>query len=100
MPTVELLIKSPSSASAPETPLRLTVPIEGTVRDIKQALTDAHPEHPQVHEQRLIFAGRLLQDSAPTSEVLRQVWRLSTQRHTLAPRTTRADALHPFLPLP
>ena len=70
MATFELVIKSPSSAT--EEPLRLTVPVAGTVADIKRVLTTAHPEHPEVHEQRLIFAGRLLENGSKTSEVLRQ----------------------------
>jgi hypothetical protein len=69
MPSVDLVIKTPSMT---ETPLHLSIPLEGTVRDIKAALTAAHPEHPDIAEQRLIFAGRLLQDSAQTRDVLRQ----------------------------
>jgi hypothetical protein len=74
MPNVELIIKSPSRLEQ-EQPLRLSVPLEGTVRDIKEALSQTHPEHPLPSDQRLIFAGRLLVDGAQTADVLRQVWR-------------------------
>ena len=72
MPNVELIIKSPSRLEQ-EQPLRLSVPLEGTVKDIKEALSRSHPEHPLPSEQRLIFAGRLLVDGAQTADVLRQV---------------------------
>ena len=69
---VQLIIKSPSNSLETDA-LRLTVPLEGTVRTIKEALQQAHPEHPPPSTQRLIFAGRLLQDATPTADVLRQV---------------------------
>ena len=68
---VDLVIKEPSSAT--ETPLRLSVPLDGTVRDIKVHLSRAHPEHPCPSDQRLIFAGKLLTDSSRTADVLKQV---------------------------
>ena len=68
---VDLVIKSPSSES--ELPLRLKVPLDGTIGDIKERLTRTHPEHPLPKEQRLIFAGKLLTDSARTADVLKQV---------------------------
>ena len=43
MPNVELIIKSPSRLEQ-EQPLRLSVPLEGTVKDIKEALSRSHPE--------------------------------------------------------
>lgn len=72
MPNVQLIIKSPSKLET-DAPLRLEVPLEGTIRDIKEALLQNHPEHPLPSEQRLIFAGRLLIDGAQTADVLRQV---------------------------
>ena len=74
---VSLIIKSPSIAESDS--LRLQVPLNGTVRQIKEALQQQHPEHPAPSTQRLIFAGRLLQDSSNTADVLRQV---RAPRHT------------------
>ena len=69
-----LVIKTPTSnADAGGDVFRMSVPLAGTVRQIKEQLMREHPEHPPPPTQRLIFAGRLLQDSTPTSEVLRQV---------------------------
>jgi len=67
---VDLVIKTPSSES--EAPLRLSVSLDGTVRDIKERLRQQHPEHPPPSDQRLIFAGKLLADSLRTADVLRQ----------------------------
>ena len=70
---VDLVIKTPSSES--EAPLRLSVSLDGTIRDIKEHLRQQHPEHPPPSDQRLIFAGKLLTDSLRTADVLRQVRR-------------------------
>ena len=68
---VDLIIKMPSTDGDP---LRLSLPLDGTtVHDIKTSLTREHPEHPLPRDQRLIFAGRLLPDSAAAADVLRQV---------------------------
>ena len=68
---VDLVIKSPSSET--EAPLRLSVSLDGTIRDIKERLRQQHPDHPPPADQRLIFAGKLLADSSRTADVLRQV---------------------------
>ena len=83
---VELVVKSPSITDAAD--LRLSVPLRGTVRLIKEALQQAHPEHPAPSTQRLIFAGRLLQDNTQTADVLRQV-----PRHAPPPASHRTPPL-------
>jgi hypothetical protein len=67
---VTLVIKSPHHEDAP---LRFNISLEGTVRDIKERLSQHHPEHPHPKDQRLIFAGKLLTDSSRTVDVLKQV---------------------------
>jgi hypothetical protein len=68
--TVDLVIKDSYQLAAGD--LRLTVPLAGTVRQIKAMISQAHPDQPAPATQRLIFAGRLLQDATSTAEVLRQ----------------------------
>lgn len=68
---VDLIIKTPSSLEQHD--VRLTVPLDGTVGEIKAQICLAHPDKPAPATQRLIFAGRLLQDATSTAEVLRQV---------------------------
>ena len=69
---VNLVVKTPA---AHEAPFRFSVPLDGTVRDIKEALTREHPEHPPAADQRLIFAGRLLLDPSGGPN-----WRLVSSR--------------------
>ena len=68
---VALVIKSPTSEA--EAPLRLSVSLDGTVGDIKERLTETHPDHPPPKDQRLIFAGKILTDNSRTADILKQV---------------------------
>ena len=83
---VTLVIKSPHHEDAP---LRFNISLEGTVRDIKERLSQHHPEHPHPKDQRLIFAGKLLTDSSRTVDVLKQV----RERATCCHRLLRSRAL-------
>ena len=74
-----IIFREPGSSneSSPESALRLVVPLTGgKVSDIKAMLQRIHPDKPAPATQRLIFAGRLLQDATPIADVLRQVSRL------------------------
>ena len=64
-----IVVKSPSNSHADSgDALRLEVPLSGTVRDIKEQLMRMHPDSPPCSTQRLIFAGRLLQDGTSTAD--------------------------------
>jgi len=67
---VTIIIKSPSSEAGD--PLRLSIPLDSTVLDIKERISQQHPEQPKPKDQRLIFAGKLLLDSLRTEDVLHQ----------------------------
>ena len=72
-----IIFREPGSSneSSPESALRLVVPLTGGKFPIAM-LQRIHPDKPAPATQRLIFAGRLLQDATPIADVLRQVSRL------------------------
>ncbi|KAG8467543.1 hypothetical protein KFE25_000859 [Diacronema lutheri] len=58
--TVDLIIKNPS---LPDAEFRATVPLASSVLELKERLHRSHPCKPLVDEQKIIFAGKVLQDS-------------------------------------
>ena len=68
--SVRLTIKNPSSRDD----FSLEISLHGTtVKEIKQRLSQEYPSQPPVTQQKLIFYGRLLQDSDPLSQVFASV---------------------------
>lgn len=59
--SVELIIKNASCAA--DTEFRTTVPLASSVRELKEQLHRSHPSKPLVDEQKIIFAGKVLDDS-------------------------------------
>ncbi len=95
---LSILVKSPTDA--PGTPdLALEFPRTAKVQDVKMALESAHPRHPSPSSQRLIHAGKLLQDNAALVDVLTgttpQVVHLVTPP-TQAPTTATPAAASPL----
>jgi len=69
MSEVQLLIKSPSYNEDFRLPLNLT----STVKELKERIAQEHPSRPPAERQRLIFAGKLLQDNDVLKDILRLV---------------------------
>ncbi len=69
MSDVQLLIKSPSYNED----FRLQLTLSATVKELKERIAQDHPSRPPVERQRLIFAGRLLQDTDVLKDILRLV---------------------------
>lgn len=67
--SVRIVIKNPTQS----TDHRLEAPLNSTVGDLKQKLSQQYVNNPAPSSQKLIFAGRLLQDEAILSDILRQV---------------------------
>lgn len=66
---VKLNVKSPSSGEDRE----LTATLDSTVLSVKKQIESDWPHHPPPEDQRLVYAGKLLENQS----VLRQVLRLS-----------------------
>jgi len=67
--SVQLVIKSPSSSVGD---FNIEMDLSKDVGYLKQQLTERHPLKPLVERQKLIFAGKLLQNESPLLEVLSQ----------------------------
>jgi hypothetical protein len=67
---IQLVIKSFGSKEAD---FKLQFELNKTVADLKQLLAEAYPGNPSTSSQRLIFAGRLLQDGDVMNDVLKLV---------------------------
>jgi hypothetical protein len=66
--TVHIVIKNPSQSGD----FRIEMPINNSVLQLKQKLEQSYDSRPPPANQKLIFAGRLLQDDALLSDILRQ----------------------------
>lgn len=69
MSLVSLTIELPQYART----FSVDVPQEGSVRDVKIAVSQTCPGEPRVDGQRLILKGRILQDG----EIVQQLWKVS-----------------------
>eukprot|EP00041_Stephanoeca_diplocostata_P018616 m.390789 g.390789 ORF g.390789 m.390789 type:complete len:503 (-) comp21064_c0_seq1:653-2161(-) len=107
-------METPLKASTPRFPLDTTVPIVirspvgGTddvavqnaqlawnVSKLKSHICALHPQKPLVHEQRLIYGGRLLEDKEKLHEVLREFKPGETQFiHLVLNSSRRVEAAH------
>jgi hypothetical protein len=67
---IELVIKN---ANARIDDFRLEIALSETIRNLKQKLSESYPDNPPMSAQKLIFAGRLLQDDQNLQEILKQV---------------------------
>jgi len=66
MQEVNIILKNPSGED-----FSLRVPLSTSISDLKRKIATEHPEKPAFDRQRLIFAGRLLNDNELLSHVLR-----------------------------
>lgn len=62
-------IRSPSL----EETLSVTISPNATILDLKQAIEPIHPHHPSSSDQRIIYSGRLLQDTEVIDTVVSKV---------------------------
>lgn len=62
-------VRSPSL----DEPLTITVEHGATIQSLKQIIQSQHPKKPAVHDQRIIFAGKLLDDIEVVSHLVRKV---------------------------
>jgi len=67
MSILQLLIKNPSAED-----FRVDIEVNQTVGDLKKKLASTYPSNPGIERQKLIHAGKLLQDSAILGEFLKQ----------------------------
>ncbi|BFZ19866.1 hypothetical protein BsWGS_22904 [Bradybaena similaris] len=77
---VTLIIKAPNQRLADHTVECL---MGWTVQKLKQHLEVVYPTKPKHSEQRLIYSGRLLQDSQTLKEILRQYDDSPSSKHTV-----------------
>ena len=75
MSLVSLTVELPQYART----FTVDVPQDGSVRDVKTAVSQACPGQPREDGQRLIVKGRILEDG----ELVQQVWKVSTSKSLL-----------------
>ena len=51
---------------------KIEATLDWTVMEVKKQLEQDWPNHPPPHDQRLVYAGKLLQDASRLKEVLRR----------------------------
>ena len=69
MNEVKLRIKSPSAAIGD---IYVDAELTHTVLHVKELITAEYPTHPAAADQKLVYAGRLLQDTDLVKNVLRK----------------------------
>ena len=67
MTSVKINVKSPTSTDDQT----LTTTLESSVSDLKRQIEVEWPQHPRPQDQRLVYAGKLLEDAAILKDVLR-----------------------------
>jgi hypothetical protein len=93
---LHIVIKNPTHS----TDFRLDIPISSTVLDLKEKLSQSYVNNPPPSTQKLIFAGRLLQDYHLLSEILRQHDILIPQTFHLVVRPAQPQQPNPPQPAP
>ena len=68
----ELLTVQIRSPSMSET-LTLTIQRDASIRSLKQQILSVHPKKPNVVDQRIIFSGKLLNDTDTLNRILEKV---------------------------
>ncbi|XP_018322744.1 homocysteine-responsive endoplasmic reticulum-resident ubiquitin-like domain member 2 protein [Agrilus planipennis] len=66
---VTLIVKVPNQQIEDQT---VKCELSWTINKLKQHLSEVHPSKPAKHEQRLIYSGQLLPDTACLKDILRQ----------------------------
>ena len=69
MAIVKINIKTPCQESEDQ---ELEAPLNWSVKDFKIEIEKRWPNHPRPADQRLVYAGKLLQDESILSDILRQ----------------------------
>ncbi|OZJ03739.1 hypothetical protein BZG36_03083 [Bifiguratus adelaidae] len=86
---LKLRIRSPTYAET----LEIEIEQDKTVRDLKQRLNVSHPLKPAIKDQRLIFAGKLLNDDEYIQDILHKTDPLEVQTfHLVVKLTTNSQA--------
>ena len=70
----ELLTVQIRSPSMSET-LTLTIQRDASIHSLKQQILSVHPKKPNVVDQRIIFSGKLLNDTDTLNRILEKVKR-------------------------
>ena len=65
--TIKLNIKSPTS----DEDKSLSTSLEATVKEVKCQIEKEWPSHPSLKDQRLVYAGKMLENHSVLKEVLR-----------------------------
>lgn len=68
-PSVDLMVKNPNF---PDDQFRTSVPLESSIRLLKELLHQTHPCKPALQKQKIIFGGKVLSDGDTLSSVLVQ----------------------------
>lgn len=66
---ITLIVKAPNQQIEDQT---IQCELTWTINKLKQHLSEVYPSKPPKHEQKLIYSGQLLNDSATLKDVLRQ----------------------------
>jgi hypothetical protein len=53
--------------------LAVTITLKSTVLSLKESIKPIHPHHPAAENQRIIYSGKLLQDSELLSDIIKSV---------------------------
>jgi hypothetical protein len=67
-------IRSPSLQET----LSITVQTDATIFSLKEAIQPVHPQHPSCADQRIIYSGKLLQDTEIISTIINKVFSLNS----------------------
>lgn len=67
-------IRSPSLQET----LSITVQTDATIFSLKEAIQPVHPQHPSCADQRIIYSGKLLQDTEIISTIINKVLSLNS----------------------
>jgi hypothetical protein len=70
-PKIFLLIRNPFAKGAED--LQLSIDSQSSIFDVKNQVSQNHPENPAVSKQKLICAGKILADSQKLTEIFKDV---------------------------
>lgn len=66
---VAINVRSPSLNET----LNVTIKLKSTVLSLKECIKPIHPHQPAAENQRIIYSGKLLQDSELLSDIIKSV---------------------------
>lgn len=66
---ITVYVRSPSLNET----LHVETSLDATVISLKKSIESTHPDHPSASDQRIIFSGKLLQDTDTLIDILKKV---------------------------